>query len=224
MNTPQLPPDWLQALTPEFQEPYMASLREFLVRERQQHRVYPKGQEMFAAFWHSPLKQTKVVIVGQDPYHGPGQAHGLSFSVQRDCKIPPSLQNIFREQKTDIGIAHQPHGNLADWARQGVLLLNTVLSVRAHQAHSHRNQGWEIFTTAALKAVNEHATAAVFVLWGSAARRIGQYVDQGKHLVLTAPHPSPLSAHRGFFGCRHFSQINKWLEAKGTAPIDWQLR
>lgn len=220
---PDLEPSWLAVLGEEFEKPYMRQLKAFLVEERRQHQVFPPGREMFNAFACTPFDQVRVVILGQDPYHGPGQAHGLCFSVRRGIPPPPSLVNIFRELNQDLGVPFPQHGELTSWARQGVLLLNTVLTVRARQANSHRGKGWEQFTDRAIQALNERREGLVFVLWGSPAGAKAKLIDPSKHLILRAPHPSPLSADRGFFGCRHFSQINRHLESRGEPPIDWRL-
>ncbi len=202
----------------------MQQLREFLRREKSAGKViYPPGREMFAAFNLTPLERVKVVILGQDPYHGPGQAHGLCFSVRPGVALPPSLVNIYREMQEDLGIPPAAHGCLTHWAEQGVLLLNSVLSVERGRAASHQGQGWETFTDRAVEVVNRECAHVVFMLWGSYAQRKGAVIDTGKHLVLKAPHPWPLSAHRGFFGCRHFSQANAWLESMDRGAIDWQL-
>ncbi len=220
----QLEPGWLQQLQDEFQKDYMHKLRAFLRAEKNQHRViYPKGSEFFNAFNSTPFEQVKVVVLGQDPYHGPGQAHGLCFSVQHGVRPPPSLVNIFKELHDDLGIDIPSHGYLQSWASQGVLLLNSVLSVQQGLAASHQGKGWEEFTDMAIACLNEHREQLVFLLWGSYAQRKGQFIDQQKHLVLKAPHPSPLAAHRGFFGCKHFSKTNSYLEGHGLKPIDWTL-
>lgn len=220
---PRLEPSWLAVLGAEFEQPYMHDLKRFLVQERAQHAVYPPGQDMFAAFDLTPFDQVRVVILGQDPYHGPGQAHGLCFSVRRGVRIPPSLMNMLTEINTEIGIPKPTHGELTHWARQGVLLLNTVLSVRARTANSHRGKGWERFTDAAIKALAERREGLVFLLWGAAAGRKASMIDPSRHLVLKAPHPSPLSAHRGFFGCGHFGRTNAWLMGRDQPPIDWSI-
>ena len=220
---PQLEPSWLSALEEEFRKPYMSALRMFLMGEKQRHRVYPPGREMFSAFWLTPLDSVRVVILGQDPYHGPGQAHGLCFSVRRGVRPPPSLQNIFRELRDDLGTPIPRHGELTRWAEQGVLLLNTVLSVRHRTANSHRNQGWETFTDRVIEVLNQHCEGLVFVLWGAAAGKKSQMIDRSRHLILRSPHPSPYSADRGFFGCRHFSKINAHLASLGHPEIDWSL-
>ena len=208
----------------EFNKDYMLTLRRFLREQKAQRKViYPQGSEFFAAFNSTPFEQVKVVILGQDPYHGPDQAHGLSFSVNHGVRIPPSLLNIYKEIESDLGIAPANNGFLQHWAEQGVLLLNSVLSVARGQAASHQGKGWEEFTDQAIAQLNEYRQGLVFMLWGSYAQRKGQIIDQNKHKVLKAPHPSPLSAHRGFFGCRHFSQANAYLESQGLEPIDWQV-
>lgn len=220
---PNLEPSWLAALASEFDQPYMHDLKAFLVEERANHQVFPPGKDMFNAFWYTPLHAVRVVILGQDPYHGPGQAHGLCFSVKKGVPPPPSLVNMFKELETSLGVPRSSHGELTSWARQGVLLLNTVLSVRAHQANSHQGKGWETFTDRAIEAVNDQREGVVFVLWGAPARKKARMIDQRRHRVLEAPHPSPLSAHNGFFGCGHFAKINEHLRARGEAPIDWAL-
>jgi uracil-DNA glycosylase len=220
---PNLEPSWLAALASEFDQPYMHDLKAFLVEERANHQVFPPGKDMFNAFWYTPLHAVRVVILGQDPYHGPGQAHGLCFSVKKGVPPPPSLVNMFKELETSLGVPRPSHGELTSWARQGVLLLNTVLSVRAHQANSHQGKGWETFTDRAIEAVNDQREGVVFVLWGAPARKKARMIDQRRHRVLEAPHPSPLSAHNGFFGCGHFAKINEHLRARGEAPIDWAL-
>jgi uracil-DNA glycosylase len=219
-----LPQDWSQWLGNEFQADYMLALKEFLAQQKAAKKViYPHSTQWFRAFELTPLSEVKVVILGQDPYHGPNQAHGLCFSVQPGVPVPPSLVNIYKELATDVGFKPVRHGHLEAWARQGVLLLNTSLTVEQGNAASHRGKGWEPFTDRAIEAVSEHAPACVFLLWGSHARQKKALIDQGRHLVLEAPHPSPLSAHRGFFGTRHFSQANQFLQAQGRAPIEWQL-
>ena len=220
----RLEPSWKARLRLEFSQAYMQSLREFLEKERSARKViYPRGSEYFAALDHTPFDKVKVVILGQDPYHGPKQAHGLCFSVRPGVEIPPSLQNIFIELKNDLGIEPPNHGHLTHWAEQGVLLLNATLSVEAGKAGSHQNRGWEKFTDAVIDVLNREREGLVFVLWGSYAQKKGAFIDTRKHLVLSGPHPSPLSAHRGFFGCKHFSKINSYLQAHGQAPIDWRL-
>ncbi|MDE6562264.1 MAG: uracil-DNA glycosylase [Muribaculaceae bacterium] len=214
---------WKKELKGEFEKPYFWNLTNAVRMEYADPRVtvYPPAGKIFAAFDNSPFKDTKVVIIGQDPYHGPGQANGLSFSVNPGIQIPPSLRNIFKEINTDTGAPIPADGDLTRWARQGVLLLNATLTVREHQPRSHANLGWSEFTDAAVRAINEHGENVVFMLWGSDAIRKGSMIDRRKHLVLTAPHPSPLSASRGFFGCRHFSQANQYLLAHGKEPIQW---
>ena len=222
-RTIQLEASWLAHLESEFYKPYMKDLRTFLVTEKQSGAVYPPGSEIFNAFSCTPFDAVRVVVLGQDPYHNHGQAHGLCFSVRRGVEPPPSLRNIYKELSEDVGFVPPAHGELTHWAKQGVLLLNTVLTVRAHQANSHRDRGWEIFTDRVINLLNERKEGLVFVLWGSAAGRKSSMVDEGKHMVLRSPHPSPLSAYRGFFGSRHFSRINQHLVHRGGSPIDWQL-
>jgi uracil-DNA glycosylase len=219
-----LDPVWLRHLEPEFRADYMASLRRFLLQEK--HRgaqIFPPGNLIFNALNSTPLDKVEVVILGQDPYHGPGQAQGLSFSVPQGVPIPPSLQNIYKELESDLGLAPPAHGDLSAWARQGVLLLNAVLTVEAHKAGSHQGQGWEIFTDRIVSVINESQDGVVFMLWGTYAQKKGAVIDRKRHLVLTAPHPSPLSAYRGFLGCKHFSQCNEYLQSKGNKPIDWRV-
>jgi uracil-DNA glycosylase len=215
--------DWLPVLSPEFSKPYYKDLFRFVHTEYQTRQIFPPAQDLFNALHLTPLSKVKVVILGQDPYHGDGQAHGLCFSVRPDVDIPPSLVNIYRELHDDLGCRMPDNGCLTKWADQGVLLLNTVLTVRAHQAGSHRGHGWEQFTDAIIRAVNSQNRPVVYMLWGAPAQAKRQMLDNPRHLVLTAPHPSPLSAYRGFFGCRHFSQCNAFLEAHGEKPIDWQI-
>lgn len=223
-TTVQLEPSWLAPLADQFRQPYMRELKDFLQEEKRRGvTVFPPGREIFNAFEHTPLQRVKVVILGQDPYHGPGQAHGLCFSVRPGTRIPPSLQNIYKELQRDLGIVPAGHGNLAHWADQGVLLLNSVLTVAAGQAGSHQGKGWETFTDRVVELVNREREGVVFMLWGSYAQRKGAVIDRQRHCVLAAPHPSPLSAHRGFLGCGHFSAANAWLEQRGQAPIDWSL-
>lgn len=218
----KLDPSWMAVIGAEFDKPYMAALKTFLLAEKQAGQViFPKGDEIFNAFNTTPFDRVRVVIIGQDPYHGPGQAHGLSFSVRRGVRVPPSLQNIYKEISAEFGCPIPAHGDLSGWARQGVLLLNATLTVREAQAGSHQNKGWEDFTDAAIRAVNDRHDHVVFLLWGSYARKKGAFIDRKRHLVLTAPHPSPLSAHRGFLGCGHFKQANDYLQQHGFAPVDW---
>ncbi len=219
-----LEPGWLNAVGAEFDKPYMADLREFLLQRGRQGRVlYPAPSQWFAALNHTPFDRVRVVILGQDPYHGPGQAHGLCFSVQPGIAVPPSLQNMFKELQSDLGIAPAAHGCLTSWAEQGVLLLNAVLTVERGNAGAHQGRGWETFTDAVVAALNARREGVVFLLWGAYAQRKGKIIDRARHHVLQAPHPSPLSAHRGFFGCGHFSETNRLLEAAGERPIDWAL-
>ncbi|MFC7320632.1 uracil-DNA glycosylase [Halobacillus campisalis] len=215
--------DWAEILSEELNKTYYQKLREFLKKEYATERVFPRMEDIYAAFHHTAYEQTKVVIIGQDPYHGEGQAHGFSFSVQKGVDIPPSLQNIFKELKSDTGIEPPNHGNLVAWAEQGVLLLNSVLTVRAHKANSHRNQGWEVFTDRVIEALNQRERPAVFILWGKPAQRKAASVDTSKHLVLQAPHPSPLAAYRGFFGSRPFTKANEFLESKGQDMVNWRI-
>ncbi|HEX8938074.1 MAG TPA: uracil-DNA glycosylase [Sphingomicrobium sp.] len=226
MTTEQirLHPSWLGPLRKEFAQGYMADLKRFLLTQKQQgKRVFPKSNEWFRALDLTPLVQVRVVILGQDPYHGPGQAHGLCFSVRPDVQLPPSLGNIFKELQSDLGLKPARNGFLEPWAKQGVLLLNSVLTVEMGRAASHREQGWERFTDAIIREVNAKTEPVVFMLWGSYAQRKAAFVEGSRHLVLKAPHPSPLSAHGGFFGCRHFSKANAFLQSHGCAPIDWAL-
>lgn len=214
--------EWATALAGEFQQPYFQALVQFLKQEKQAGQtIYPPGSQIFAAFDATPPQAVRVVILGQDPYHGPGQAHGLCFSVAHGVPVPPSLQNIHKELEADLGIARPAHGHLMGWARQGVLLLNATLTVRAHQAGSHQNHGWEPFTDAAIRWLAQQRAGLVFMLWGRYAQQKGRVIDPERHLVLRAAHPSPLSAHNGFLGCRHFSQANAYLTAQGLPPIDW---
>ena len=215
--------DWLPALSPEFKKPYYASLYRFLKEEYATRVIYPPSEDIFNAFHFTPLSKVKVLILGQDPYHEPGQAHGLSFSVPEGIEIPPSLVNIYKELNTDLGLEIPKHGNLEKWAKEGVLLLNAVLTVRAHQAASHQRKGWENFTDAVIEAVNAEDRPIVYILWGNFARSKKALLTNPKHLILEAPHPSPLSAHRGFFGSRPFSKTNEFLKANGVSPVDWAL-
>lgn len=220
----QLHDSWLSRLEDQFEQEYMHKLREFLVtRKRHQAVIYPPGRQIFNALNSTPFERVRVVILGQDPYHGPGQAHGLCFSVQPGVRIPPSLANIYREVHDDLGISLPHHGYLQSWAEQGVLLLNAVLTVERGQAGSHQGKGWEIFTDAVVQLLNDEGDGLVFMLWGSYAQKKGAMINRKKHLVLTAPHPSPLSAHRGFLGCKHFSSANDYLEQQQKPPIDWSV-
>ncbi len=220
---PETPQTWADLLGPEKEKPYFLEILEFVEQRRKVTQVFPPASQVFEALRLCSLANLKVVIVGQDPYHGPGQAHGLSFSVQPGVKPPPSLVNIFKELQSDLGIAPAPHGYLKQWASQGVLLLNSTLTVERSKPGSHANCGWSTFTDKVIETVNEHCDGLVFMLWGSHAQQKGRQVDAGKHLILKAPHPSPFSADRGFFGCRHFSQCNRYLTESGRQPIDWQL-
>lgn len=223
MVNPKIEESWKKVLLEEFQKPYFETLKTFLVEEKKLHTIYPSGQNIFAAFEHTPFESVEVVILGQDPYHGVGQAHGLSFSVQDGVPHPPSLQNIFKELKDDLGCNIPKSGNLTAWAKQGVFLLNTVLTVRASEANSHRNQGWENFTDAVIKTLSTQKEHLVFILWGSPAGAKASLIDGKKHLILRAPHPSPLSSYRGFFGSKPFSKSNDYLVSKGKKPINWCL-
>ncbi|MGN0484430.1 MAG: uracil-DNA glycosylase [Lachnospiraceae bacterium] len=216
--------DWLDAISEEFKKPYYRELYQFVVQEYNTKVIYPPADDIFNAFHFTPLSKVKVVILGQDPYHNVNQAHGLSFSVPPDQKeIPPSLQNIYQELHDDLGCYIPNNGYLKKWADQGVLLLNTVLTVRAHQANSHRGHGWERFTDAIIEAVNAQERPIVYLLWGRPAQEKSVMLTNANHLILKAPHPSPLSAYRGFFGCKHFSQTNAFLKENGIEPIDWQI-
>jgi uracil-DNA glycosylase len=224
----KLHPSWLEPLRREFDDPYMAALRQFLVAEKQAgKRIFPRANEWFRALDLTPLEDVRVVILGQDPYHGEGQAHGLCFSVQPGVRTPPSLVNIYKEMQADLGIPPARHGFLEHWAEQGVLLLNAVLTVQMGMAASHQGRGWERFTDAVIRLVNARPEPVVFMLWGSYAQKKAAFVDSidrgGRHLVLKAAHPSPLSAHSGFFGCGHFSKANAFFKAHGQKPIDWAL-
>ncbi|MBM3167682.1 MAG: uracil-DNA glycosylase [Bacteroidetes bacterium] len=214
-------PSWKIALAEPFQHPSFFSLTQFIKKEFQEHQIFPPGRQIFSAFWQCPLPSVKVVILGQDPYHGEGQAHGLSFSVIPGVPFPPSLLNIFKELKNDLGIDMPPQGDLTRWANQGVFLLNATLTVRANQAGSHQHQGWETFTDEVIRTVSRERNHVVFLLWGAFAQKKEELIDSNKHLILKAPHPSPLSAHRGFFGSGHFSKANDYLLATQQSPIDW---
>jgi len=215
--------DWDEVLQEEVQKPYFQDLRYTLAREYKQHTVYPPKELLFSALKLTPYERTRVVILGQDPYHGPGQAHGLSFSVMPGVRIPPSLQNIYKEVESDLGISAPNHGYLLHWAEQGVLMLNAVLTVREGQPNSHKGLGWERFTDAIMMKLNERDEPLVFILWGSYAQQKGAFIDRRRHKVIRSPHPSPLSAHRGFLGSRPFSQTNDFLREQGLGPIDWAL-
>ncbi len=223
MKTVKIDDSWYERLKDEFSSEYFSQLKSFLVAEKQQYVVFPPGSQIFNAFDTTPFDKVKVVILGQDPYHTPGFAHGLCFSVQYGVQIPKSLQNIYKELNSDIGFQIPNHGNLTHWAEQGVFLLNATLTVRAHQAGSHQNKGWERFTDKVISILNEQKNNLVFLLWGNYAKAKSSLIDHNRHLVLTAAHPSPLSAHSGFFGCKHFSQTNNYLKAHSIAPIDWSL-
>lgn len=213
---------WYEVLKPQFEAPYFAQLKDFLVEERKQYTCYPAGSKIFAAFDHTPFDKVKVVIIGQDPYHEPDQAQGLCFSVPDGVKVPPSLVNIIKEINSDLGVTiPEGHGDLTGWAEQGVLLLNATLTVRAHQAGSHQRKGWETFTDACIRELSEKREGIVFLLWGSYAIAKSQLIDRSKHHILTTVHPSPLSAYRGFFGCKHFSLCNTILQRQGQSPINW---
>lgn len=221
MIDPKIEESWKRVLIDEFNKPYFVALKEFLVEEKKKYTVYPEGKNIFNAFAYTPFDAVKVVIIGQDPYHGPGQAHGLSFSVPEGIQKPPSLVNIFKEIKNDVGKEIPDSGNLESWARQGVMLLNATLTVRANQAGSHQKHGWEQFTDSVIKTLSEQKTGLVFLLWGRFAQDKAALIDQSKHHVLKAAHPSPLSAYNGFFGCKHFSKTNEILRAQGKEPIQW---
>lgn len=212
---------WKRVLSSEFEKEYFKTLRDFIHSEYRNKTIYPPAKQIFNAFDSCPFESVKVVILGQDPYHEPSQAHGLSFSVLPPCPPPPSLVNIYKEIRSDIGTLMSSNGDLTDWSRQGVLLLNATLTVEAHKAGSHQNKGWETFTDSAIKALAENREHLVFMLWGSYAQRKGAFIDRSRHLVLQAPHPSPLSAYRGFFGCKHFSAANAYLISQGLSPIVW---
>ena len=220
---PPISGEWAEALAPEFKKPYYKKLFQTVSEEYRTHRIFPPGDDIFNAFHLTPLPQVKVVILGQDPYHGEGQAHGLCFSVRPDVEIPPSLVNIYKELEEDVGCYIPNNGYLEKWARQGVLLLNTVLTVRAHQDNSHRGIGWEEFTDAAIRVLAAQDRPMVFILWGKPAQAKKPMITNPKHLVLFSAHPSPLSAYRGFFGSRVFSRTNQYLESHGLTPIDWQI-
>lgn len=217
----KIAPEWKMRLSSEFEKPYFQQLAAFVKAEYQTATVYPPGREIFRAFDACAFDEVKVVIIGQDPYHGPGQANGLCFSVHENVRMPPSLVNIFKEIQTDLGKPIPRSGNLERWARQGVLLLNATLTVRASTPGSHQNKGWEIFTDAVIKKISEEKEHVVFLLWGAYAQKKGAVINRSRHLVLLAAHPSPFSADRGFFGCRHFSKANEYLKSKGRPEVDW---
>jgi uracil-DNA glycosylase len=224
MSQIKIDPSWKAHLENQFQLPYMQKLKNFLnERKSKGAQIFPSGSKIFAAFDATPFENVKVVILGQDPYHGPGQAHGLSFSVPKGVAFPPSLQNILKERKQDIGAAMPECGDLTPWAKQGVLLLNSVLTVESGAPASHQGQGWEMFTTEVIKLLNDKKEGLVFILWGSYAQKKAEFLDSKRHFVHRSVHPSPLSAHRGFFGSRPFSQANEYLKSVGKSPIDWAL-
>jgi len=223
MSKGYFPDDWYSKLKTDFQKDSFKKLRHFVSEERKNFSIFPNQNDMFRAFIETPFEKIKVVILGQDPYHGRGQAQGLAFSVQENFPIPPSLQNIFKELNADLQIEIPDNGNLLTWANRGVFLLNTVLTVRENQANSHRNQGWEIFTNSVIQIISKERDGIVFVLWGKSAEKKSIFIDQTKHLILKAPHPSPLSSYRGFFGSSPFSKANKYLCEKGKVPINWDL-
>ncbi|SFM12901.1 Uracil-DNA glycosylase [Gracilibacillus orientalis] len=224
MTTNILKNDWAEKLETEFQQDYYLQLREFLKTEYQNYTIYPTMYDIYNALHYTPFHQVKVVILGQDPYHGPNQAHGLSFSVKPEVVIPPSLKNIYKELHADIGCPIPDHGYLVQWAEQGVLLLNNVLTVRQGQAHSHRGMGWEQFTDQVITTLNQKETPVVYILWGAAAQKKQALIDLSKHYVLKSPHPSPLSAYKGFFGSKPFSETNQILEQNGQQAIDWEIK
>ncbi len=220
----KLDPTWLELLGDQFEAPYFLNIKKTLVEEKKKYTIYPPGSQIFAALDLCPVDQTKAVIIGQDPYHNVGQAHGLCFSVQKGVEPPPSLVNIFKELHDDLGIETPPHGNLENWARQGILLLNSSLTVRANMAASHSQIGWQEFTNTIIQRLSQKKENLVFLLWGSHAIKKKELIAQGRgHFILEAPHPSPLSAYRGFFGCRHFSKANEFLRSKGLPEIDWHV-
>jgi len=220
---PQIEESWKSMLACEFRSDYFYELKQFLVEEKKQHAVYPPGDQIFSAFNHTPVGKVKVVILGQDPYHGRGQAHGLCFSVPDGMQPPPSLENIYKELHDDLGIPVPNHGNLTNWAKQGVLLLNATLTVRAANAGSHQDRGWERFTDSAIKILSDQKDGLVFMLWGRYAQNKASLIDGARHLILKAAHPSPFSANNGFFGCRHFSKANEYLKQRGRSIVDWAL-
>lgn len=221
MIEPKIEESWKRVLFDEFQKPYFTALKEFLQQEKQNFSIYPKSENIFAAFNNSPFEAVKVVILGQDPYHGVNQAHGLAFSVNDGVAFPPSLRNIFKELHDDIGCEIPKSGNLTHWAKEGVFLLNAVLSVRASEANSHKGRGWEIFSDTVIRELSQRRENLVFILWGAPAGAKASLIDEKKHLILKAPHPSPLSSYRGFFGSKPFSKTNEFLESKAIKPIEW---
>lgn len=222
-SEPKIEAEWLEVLRPEFEKPYFIELKSFLLDEKKLYRIYPPGNRIFAAFDYTPFSKVKVVILGQDPYHGEGQAHGLCFSVPDGIALPPSLVNIYKELSTDLEMPLPKSGNLEKWAKQGVLLINATLTVRANQAGSHQRHGWENFTDEVIRQLSARHTGLVFILWGSYAQAKETLIDSTKHFILKAVHPSPLSVYRGFFGCRHFSRTNELLVKAGKQPVDWSL-
>ncbi|MGI6718128.1 MAG: uracil-DNA glycosylase [Bacteroidales bacterium] len=221
---PKIDNSWLNTLKNEFNSDYFIELKNFLIEEKKNYIIYPPGNKIFAAYDNTPFDKVKVVIIGQDPYHNPNQAHGMCFSVNKGVAIPPSLQNIFKELHNDIGCKIPDHGNLTEWAKEGVLLLNAILTVRQFVAGSHRNKGWEKFTDATIKILSENKKNLVFILWGNYAKEKKHLIDSSKHLILTAAHPSPLSANKGgFFGCKHFSKTNEYLIEHNIEPINWEI-
>jgi len=220
---PQIEESWKAVLSDEFNKDYFLKLKQFLLEEKKRHAIYPNGKDIFNAFNYTPFAKVKVVILGQDPYHGPGQAHGLSFSVPKGIKPPPSLKNIFKELHANLNFEIPNHGDLTTWAQQGVLLLNATLTVQAKQAASHQKKGWEQFTSRVIKEISDKKEGVVFLLWGRFAQDKEVLIDSTKHHILTAPHPSPFSAHSGFFGCKHFSETNYLLSQQNQDPINWQI-
>jgi len=218
---PEIETSWKAALKDEFNSEYFSDLKRFLKQEKEVHTIYPAGQNIFSTFNKTPIDSVKVVILGQDPYHGPGQANGLSFSVNPEIKIPPSLKNVYKELNTDIGMRIPTSGDLSTWAEQGVLLLNSVLTVRAHEAASHKNKGWEKFTDSVIREISNRRENVIFILWGNYARKKGQHIDTSKHHLITSAHPSPLSAHNGFLGSKPFSKTNSILSSLNKQPIQW---
>ena len=220
---PQIEEGWKKVLEDEFQKDYFYQLKDFLKSEYKSHKVYPKKTQLLRAFNETPFRKVKVVVIGQDPYHGPNQANGLSFSVNKGIPFPPSLKNILKELESDLSVPYPTHGDLTSWAKQGVLMLNTCLSVRAHSPLSHQNKGWENFTDAAIKAISENREKIVFLIWGKKAEKKLALINQEKHQIFIAPHPSPFSARYGFFGCKHFSKTNDFLRTIHQEPIDWKI-
>ena len=220
----KIEPSWKDALEDEFEKPYFKNVVDSLKQEKSEHVIFPKGKDIFRAFELTPYNQVKVVILGQDPYHGDGQAHGLSFSVPKGIKQPPSLKNIYKELQSDLMLQTPNHGDLSDWAKQGVLLLNAMLTVRAHQPGSHQNIGWQNFTDNVIQNISNNLNHVVFILWGNYARNKAELINSDKHLIIESPHPSPFSANRGFFGSKPFSKINAYLRANGIPEIDWEIK